>query len=79
MQSYTPTEVNRIHLEPIEPDFYTGDENTITTMMDADAEVKAEQGYEVHQRVKIGRNEPCPCGSGKKFKKCHLGRAKVAK
>jgi len=19
---------------------------------------------------KIGRNEPCPCGSGKKFKKC---------
>jgi uncharacterized protein YecA (UPF0149 family) len=20
---------------------------------------------------KIGRNEPCPCGSGKKFKKCH--------
>jgi len=23
---------------------------------------------------KIGRNEPCPCGSGKKFKHCHLGR-----
>jgi preprotein translocase subunit SecA len=25
------------------------------------------------QRVgdKIGRNEPCPCGSGKKFKRCH--------
>mgnify|MGYP003448145523 CR=1 FL=1 len=20
---------------------------------------------------KIGRNEPCPCGSGKKNKKCH--------
>jgi preprotein translocase subunit SecA len=20
---------------------------------------------------KIGRNDPCPCGSGKKFKKCH--------
>ena len=20
---------------------------------------------------KIGRNEPCPCGSGKKYKKCH--------
>ncbi|HCS75454.1 MAG TPA: hypothetical protein DIW17_16465 [Clostridiales bacterium] len=20
--------------------------------------------------VKIGRNEPCPCGSGKKYKKC---------
>ncbi|HUF96273.1 MAG TPA: preprotein translocase subunit SecA [Acidimicrobiia bacterium] len=21
---------------------------------------------------KIGRNDPCPCGSGKKYKKCHL-------
>ncbi|MCA9791636.1 MAG: tetratricopeptide repeat protein [Candidatus Eremiobacteraeota bacterium] len=21
--------------------------------------------------TKVGRNEPCPCGSGKKFKKCH--------
>jgi preprotein translocase subunit SecA len=20
---------------------------------------------------KMGRNDPCPCGSGKKFKKCH--------
>jgi len=20
---------------------------------------------------KVGRNEPCPCRSGKKFKKCH--------
>ena len=24
---------------------------------------------------KIGRNEPCPCGSGKKYKQCH-GRTK---
>jgi preprotein translocase subunit SecA len=23
---------------------------------------------------KIGRNAPCPCGSGKKFKNCHMGR-----
>ena len=22
--------------------------------------------------VRIGRNEPCPCGSGKKYKECHL-------
>jgi preprotein translocase subunit SecA len=20
---------------------------------------------------KTGRNDPCPCGSGKKYKKCH--------
>ena len=21
---------------------------------------------------KVGRNDPCPCGSGKKYKNCHL-------
>jgi len=34
-----------------------------------------DQGDEVKQPVrrgkKIGRNDPCPCGSGKKYKKCH--------
>lgn len=24
------------------------------------------------RKRKIGRNDPCPCGSGKKYKKCHL-------
>ncbi len=28
--------------------------------------------------VKIGRNDPCPCGSGKKYKKCCLGRDSAA-
>jgi hypothetical protein len=23
---------------------------------------------------KVGRNDPCPCGSGKKYKKCHNGK-----
>jgi hypothetical protein len=26
----------------------------------------------------VGRNDPCPCGSGKKFKKCCLGKAEVS-
>ena len=26
-------------------------------------------------KIKIGRNEPCPCGSGKKFKKCCLNKS----
>ncbi|HIF19030.1 MAG TPA: preprotein translocase subunit SecA [Gammaproteobacteria bacterium] len=25
----------------------------------------------IRAQEKIGRNEPCPCGSGKKYKKCH--------
>ena len=23
------------------------------------------------EEPKVGRNDPCPCGSGKKYKKCH--------
>ncbi|EIZ0312434.1 SEC-C metal-binding domain-containing protein [Vibrio parahaemolyticus] len=26
--------------------------------------------------MKLGRNEPCWCGSKKKYKRCHLGRDK---
>jgi hypothetical protein len=29
------------------------------------------QGTVVAAVKKVGRNEPCPCGSGKKYKKCH--------
>jgi preprotein translocase subunit SecA len=29
------------------------------------------QTREVSERDKIGRNDPCWCGSGKKYKKCH--------
>jgi hypothetical protein len=29
----------------------------------------------VHPEPKPGRNQPCPCGSGKKYKKCCLGKA----
>ena len=28
--------------------------------------------------MKAGRNQPCPCGSGKKYKKCCLGKEKVS-
>ena len=29
-------------------------------------------------RIRVGRNDPCPCGSGLKFKKCHIGRLEEA-
>lgn len=37
-------------------------------------EAQSAGGVAVKQRVvveKVGRNDPCPCGSGKKYKKCH--------
>ncbi|MGR5332101.1 preprotein translocase subunit SecA [Photobacterium damselae] len=36
----------------------------------ADDEEGAQGTYEREER-KVGRNEPCPCGSGKKYKQCH--------
>ena len=42
---------------------------------DDQAEVEGDQTQQAkapkREEAKIGRNEPCPCGSGKKYKKCH--------
>ncbi|HIG53357.1 MAG TPA: hypothetical protein EYG11_12075 [Candidatus Latescibacteria bacterium] len=32
----------------------------------------------VRIEVKPGRNDPCWCGSGKKYKKCHLDADRAA-
>ncbi len=32
------------------------------------------EGTARRDKEKIGRNDPCPCGSGKKYKNCHLNR-----
>jgi len=37
---------------------------------DVDAEGEEHQPF-VRDGKKIGRNDPCPCGSGKKYKQCH--------
>lgn len=33
--------------------------------------ILAEEKKIIRATVKVGRNDPCPCGSGKKFKACH--------
>jgi preprotein translocase subunit SecA len=41
-------------------------DNFATTSADSEA------GHQVKRDAsKVGRNDPCPCGSGKKYKKCH--------
>lgn len=46
---------------------------------DTGLEDEDEQAPEILRRgQRIGRNDPCPCGSGKKFKKCCYGKTKVA-
>lgn len=37
-----------------------------------------EHGHTLVRRVpKIGRNTPCPCGSGKKFKRCCIAKVNL--
>lgn len=43
--------------------------------------VKREKGKGVELRrdmPKVGRNDPCPCGSGKKYKHCHMRQEQAA-
>ncbi len=51
--------------------------NTWATYSD-DLEFEDEYDFEAFQQPaesdKTGRNDPCPCGSGKKYKKCCLGK-----
>jgi tetratricopeptide (TPR) repeat protein len=38
---------------------------------DAGEHVDTQQDVDAAPVAKVGRNDPCPCGSGKKYKKCH--------
>lgn len=45
---------------------------TDTASSSIEDQAKAATSAPTRTRVKIGRNEPCPCGSGKKYKRCCL-------
>lgn len=49
-------------------------EELVVTVADL-SDLTREQRYKVdtvkREDPKVGRNDPCPCGSGKKFKQCH--------
>lgn len=54
------------------PNFFLDD--NVKATIDARIKEKEEEAKEtlILERFKgVGRNDPCPCGSGKKFKKCH--------
>lgn len=56
-------------------EFFKGedDEETIRKMDERLKQLRA-QGHTLVRRVKIGRNDKCPCDSGKKFKKCCIDK-----
>jgi preprotein translocase subunit SecA len=55
---------------------FEANKDEMTSYNDPSGGGKAKDGRtQAHQPVrvekKVGRNEPCPCGSGKKYKNCH--------
>jgi preprotein translocase subunit SecA len=59
------TQVSRSAL----PEFMTSNQNSTGEALPTGGERKVQQPVKVEKTV--GRNEPCPCGSGKKYKQCH--------
>lgn len=62
-------------------EFYIGksDKANLDEMDRRAAELTAHiPGIRVGQRAKIGKNMTCPCGSGLKFKKCCIDKARPA-
>ncbi len=49
-------------------------DNVLTKEKRKDIKKEYNKAHTVVKGKKIGRNEPCPCGSGKKYKKCCLNK-----
>jgi preprotein translocase subunit SecA len=47
------------------------EESPVTTKKAAAQSNGARSIQQPKKNVKVGRNDPCPCGSGKKYKQCH--------
>ena len=43
----------------------------IVVPIEDNKKIKKKQAEEKNEFKKVGRNEKCPCGSGKKYKHCH--------
>ena len=81
-----PTRCRRICMEPAYDSFFpdgflTGEEVIMTLdeyETDPNQQAAAQQDTREQQKREpirvektVGRNDPCPCGSGKKYKNCH--------
>jgi preprotein translocase subunit SecA len=69
-----PTRIPTTTIDALEKEF----ERKKQRELNAARMVGAAGSSEPTQRLtgaKVGRNDPCPCGSGKKYKKCHGAEA----
>ena len=69
-----PADVANVQYQHADFDSSMGDEALANAAGDFTDEEKAQMAGGVplvREGVKVGRNDPCPCGSGKKYKQCH--------
>ena len=50
-------------------DFNKSENNSLLQQSDNNAKKNNNSPY-IRSGKKVGRNDPCPCGSGKKYKQC---------
>jgi hypothetical protein len=50
----------------------------VLAQMPAQIETPSAAGFTVRSGKQVGRNDPCPCGSGQKYKKCCADKAQTA-
>ena len=50
---------------------YTGPTETGELQTTLEEESQRKQALPASSLPRVGRNDPCPCGSGKKYKLCH--------
>jgi preprotein translocase subunit SecA len=64
------TRMQTQHAEATNAGLAGGDESQKAAMQ-AQGEEGGKTTRIVRDQPKVGRNDPCPCGSGKKYKQCH--------
>jgi preprotein translocase subunit SecA len=69
-----PTRVPSTTIDAIEKEFERKKQRELSAARMAGASASSEPAQRA-VGAKVGRNDPCPCGSGKKFKKCHGAEA----
>jgi len=66
-----PTRAPSTTIDALEREFQRNKQRDLAAARQAGGSTAAATATQRHTGTEIGRNDPCFCGSGKKYKKCH--------
>jgi preprotein translocase subunit SecA len=67
IEAVEPDQLENVHYQHADFDANAAPEELLAPTATPDEQNQPQ----VNHMFKIGRNDPCPCGSGKKYKMCH--------